>query len=66
MEMCEERKEVYVPYKVTGHIVRSGDSPRVHVDAIPEDNEVSMMVYLNAKWRKNYYGDLYLYVYCYT
>ena len=51
---------VYVPYKVVGHIVRCGDSPKVHADTKPEDDEVSMLIYLNEKWRKNDYGDLYL------
>ena len=60
MNMAGEEKGVYVPYKVVGHIVRSGDSPKVYVDAKPEEDEVSMLVYLNKKWRKNDYGDLYL------
>ena len=60
MEMAGNGKSVYVPYKVVGHVVRSGDSPKVHVDAEPEEDDVSMVVYLNAEWRKNYYGDLYL------
>ena len=62
MEMTGGGKGVYVPYKVVGHVVRSGDSPRVHVDGRPEEGDVSMMIYLNVNWRKNDYGDLYLYV----
>ena len=60
MDMVGEEKGVYVPYNVVGHIVRTGDSPKVHVDAKPQEDEVSMLVYLNKKWRKNDYGDLYL------
>ncbi|XP_028394289.1 uncharacterized protein LOC114518487 isoform X2 [Dendronephthya gigantea] len=60
-DMDEGGDGTYVPYKVIGHIMRCGDSPKVHVDAAPEDDEVSMMIYLNANWRKNDYGDLYLY-----
>lgn len=50
----------YIPYSVEGHIVRCGDSPKVHTDAKPADDEVSMLIYLNENWRKNDYGDLYL------
>ena len=61
MEMTGEGKGVYVPYKVVAHVVRSGDSPKVHADAKSEENDVSMVIYLNENWRKNDYGDLYLY-----
>ena len=60
MEMTGEGKGVYVPYKVVAHVVRSGDSPKVHADAKSEENDVSMMIYLNENWRKNDYGDLFL------
>ena len=59
-DLVGEEDGVYVPYQVTGHIVRCGDSPKVHVDAHPEEDEISMVVYLNKKWRKNDYGDMYL------
>lgn len=59
-DMDESGEGTYVLYKVVGHIMRCGDSPKVHADASPEDDEVSMMIYLNTKWRKNDYGDLYL------
>lgn len=60
MDFAGGGEGVYVPYKVVGHIVRCGDSPKVHADTKPEDDEVSMLIYLNEKWRKNDYGDLYL------
>ena len=52
-------KEGWFPYKVTGKVIRRGDHTKVVADSA-DPNEFSVLLYLNAKWRKNYYGELYL------
>ena len=59
-KFSHEESMNYYPFKVVGHVIRRGDFPKVHTDADSEADEVSMMIYLNQKWRKNDYGDLYL------
>ena len=50
----------YVPYRTVAHVMRRGDFPKIHIDASRQDDEVSMIIYLNTKWKKNDYGDLFL------
>lgn len=62
MKFAGKESMHYYLYKAVGHILRRGDFPKVNTDACCEDDEMTMMIYLNPKWRKNDYGDLYLYV----
>ena len=55
-------KEMYYPYQVKGKIVRRGDYTKLYTDAKKEDDEYSVVMFLNRKWKKNDYGELYLYV----
>ena len=52
-------REEWYPYKVTGKVIRRGDHTKVVSDS-SDPSEFSVLLYLNAKWRKNYYGELYL------
>ena len=52
-------KEKWYPYKVTGKVIRRGDHTKVVADSKDPD-EFSVLLYLNSRWRKNYYGELYL------
>ena len=56
-------KGIYYPYKVRGKLVRRGDYTKLHTDANRTVDEYSAMMFLNPKWRKNDYGELYLYVF---
>lgn len=51
---------IYYPYKVRGKIMRRGDFTKLHTDANRTDEEFSALMFLNPKWRKNDYGELYL------
>ncbi|XP_065060932.1 uncharacterized protein LOC135688140 [Rhopilema esculentum] len=53
-------KEEWYPCKVTGKVVRRGDHTKVVADSA-ETGEFSVLFYLNSKWRKNYYGELYFF-----
>ena len=53
------KKEEWFPYKVTGKVLRRGDHTKVVADSSNTD-EFSVLIYLNSKWRKNHYGELYL------
>ncbi|XP_057303752.1 uncharacterized protein LOC130641105 [Hydractinia symbiolongicarpus] len=50
----------YYPYRVFGKIIRRGDHTRVSADSTDE-GEFSVMMFVNEFWKKNYYGELYLY-----
>ncbi|KAL9971354.1 hypothetical protein ACROYT_G023867 [Oculina patagonica] len=54
-------EDIYYPYKVRGKIMRRGDFTQLFTDANRTDDEYSAMMFLNPKWRKNDYGELYLY-----
>lgn len=54
-------KDIYYPYKVRGKLMRRGDFTKLYTDANRTDGEFSVMMFLNPKWRKNDYGELYLY-----
>lgn len=54
---------MYYPYQVRGKIVRRGDYTKLFTDAKREDEEFSVVVFLVRKWKKNDYGELYLYVF---
>lgn len=54
-------KDTYYPYKVRGKLMRRGDFTKLYTDANRTDDEFSAMMFLNPKWRKNDYGELYLY-----
>jgi len=54
------KKEEWFPHKVTGKVIRRGDHTKVVADTSNPD-EFSALLYLNAKWRKNYYGELYFF-----
>ena len=49
-------------YRVFGKILRRGDHTKVSMDS-NDSSEYSVMVFVNEFWKKNYYGELYLYVY---
>ncbi len=53
------KKEEWFPYKVTGKVIRRGDHTKVVADSDAAD-EFSVLFYINSKWRKNFYGELYL------
>ena len=44
--------------------MRRGDSTKVARDS-EDPNDYSAMIFINEFWRKNYYGELYLYVVMY-
>ena len=51
---------VYYPYRVRGKLLRRGDYTTLHADAGKDDDEYSVVMFLNKNWRKNDYGELYL------
>ena len=51
---------IYYPYRVRGKILRRGDFTKLFTDAKDADNEYSLLIFLNTKWGKNDYGELYL------
>ena len=52
---------VYYPYRVRGKLLRRGDYTTLHTDAgEDDDDEYSVVMFLNKNWRKNDYGELYL------
>lgn len=53
-------KDIYYPYRVRAKILRRGDFTRLYSDASVEDDEYSMMMFLNTEWQKNDYGEIYL------
>jgi len=53
-------KSIYYPYRVRGKILRRGDVTKLHQDAQEEEDEYSLMMFLNEKWENNDYGELYL------
>ncbi|EDO45046.1 predicted protein [Nematostella vectensis] len=53
--------EMYYPCKVQAKIMRRGDYTKLHTDALKDDYEYSMMMFLNFDWDKNGYGEIYLY-----
>lgn len=53
-------KAVYYPYRVRGKILRRGDATKLHQDAMQEEDEFSLMMFLNEKWENNDYGEIYL------
>lgn len=55
-----QTKDVYYPYKVRGKLVRRGDFTKLFTDANRTDDEYSAFMFLNPRWRKNDYGELYL------
>jgi len=40
--------------------VRRGDLTKLYTDANRTDDEYSTFMFLNQRWRKNDYGELYL------
>jgi len=46
---------------VFGKLLRRGDNTKVARDS-EDPNDYSAMIFINEFWRKNYYGELYLYV----
>ena len=54
---------MYYPYEAKGKIVRRGDYTKLFTDAKREDEEFSAVMFLNRRWKKNDYGELYLYVF---
>jgi hypothetical protein len=53
-------KETYYPYQVRAKILRRGDFTKLYHDAKEEDDEYSLMMFLNINWQKNDYGEIYL------
>ncbi|KAM7447370.1 hypothetical protein ABFA07_004382 [Porites harrisoni] len=56
-----QTEDIYYPYKVKGKLVRRGDFTKLFTDANKTDDEYSAFMFLNPTWRKNDYGELYLY-----
>ncbi|XP_067048677.1 uncharacterized protein [Acropora muricata] len=56
-----QTKDVYYPYKVRAKLVRRGDLTKLYTDANRTDDEYSTFMFLNQRWRKNDYGELYLF-----
>lgn len=57
---ASKSKELYYAYGVRGKILRRGDVTKLHQDARSEDDEYSLMMFLNEKWENNDYGEIYL------
>ena len=53
-------EDIYYPYKVRGKLMRRGDFTKLYTDSNRTDGEFSAVMFLNPKWRKNDYGELYL------
>ena len=57
-DLTGDKSEFY-PYKSMGKVIRRGDHTKVVADST-ENEEYSALFYINYKWRKNWYGELYL------
>ncbi|XP_068738920.1 uncharacterized protein [Montipora capricornis] len=56
-----QSKDVFYPYKVRAKLVRRGDFTKLFTDANRTDDEYSAFLFLVPRWRKNDYGELYLF-----
>nr|XP_006820061.1 PREDICTED: uncharacterized protein LOC102810274 [Saccoglossus kowalevskii] len=51
----------YYLYQVTDNVVRRGDVTKYHHDATRDEKEISVVIYMNEIWKKNYYGETMFY-----
>ena len=56
----DSAQQEYQPYQMVTHLIRRGDFTNVDVDASSDDDEISMIIFLSTKLRKNDYGELFL------
>ncbi|EDV24217.1 hypothetical protein TrispH2_007332 [Trichoplax sp. H2] len=48
-------------YEAAFKLVRRGDIPLISTDASPEEKDITMVIQLVSKWKKNDYGDILFY-----
>ncbi|XP_068695620.1 uncharacterized protein [Montipora foliosa] len=50
-------KQGYYPYDIGCNNIQSSDTPTIHRDCAPHENEFTLLVYLNENWTKNHHGE---------
>ncbi|XP_065184990.1 uncharacterized protein LOC135815602 [Sycon ciliatum] len=47
----------YYPHDVSCNLIRTTDTTTVHEDCEPDENDVTLLVYLNPNWTRNMFGE---------
>lgn len=50
-------KEGYYPYDIGCNNIQSVDTTTIHTDCEPDENEFTLLVYLNQNWTENHHGE---------
>lgn len=50
-------KEGYYPYDIGCNNIQSVDTTTIHTDCAANENEFTLLIYLNQKWTENHHGE---------
>ena len=50
-------KEGYYPYDIGCNNIQNSDTTTIHTDCEPDENEFTLLVYLNQNWTENHHGE---------
>ena len=50
-------REGYYPYDISCNNIQRGDTTTIHQDCAEEENEFTLLIYLNQNWTENHHGE---------
>lgn len=50
-------KEGYYPYDIGCNNIQSADTTTIHTDCAVDENEFTLLIYLNQNWTENHHGE---------